>query len=514
MGIMEITTSAAAVERWGMFEVGVRGRTDGNPFTDYAVKGTFRHKNETVEATGFYDGDGVYRVRCMPSFEGEYAFEVSGDAFEGVAAGRFAVTPPSGGNHGPVRVAKTYHFAYEDGTPHYSMGTTCYAWTHQSKALRDKTLESLKNGPFNKIRFCVFPKHYIYNLYDPETFPYKGTPCDCSGLTPENFQYSSDMSGNSWDFTRFNPAHFQRLEYYIAELMKLGVEADIIVMHPYDRWGFSQMTKEQDDLYWNYVVNRFSAYRNVWWSLANEHDFMRNKTIADWERYAAIICRQDPYHHLRSIHNGSTLYDHARPWITHCSYQRVDMYKTAEVTDELRARYQKPVVLDEICYEGNIDPSWGNITGQEMVRRFWEGAMRGGYPGHGETFNREDGVLWWSHGGPLHGESPPRIAFLKKIMEETPGHGLKLATHHAPWGCVSAAPEESGAGGAVEYMICYFGFFRPAFRMFHFDDETSYRAEVIDTWNMTIEDAGVHKGKFRVDLPAREYMAVRIQRAE
>ena len=34
--------------------------------------------------------------------------------------------------------------------------------------------------------------------------------------------------------------------------------------------------------------------------------------------------------------------------------------------------------------------------------------------------------------------------------------------------------------------------------------------EVIDTWNMTIEEAGVFRGKFTVTLPGRPYMAVRL----
>ena len=37
--------------------------------------------------------------------------------------------------------------------------------------------------------------------------------------------------------------------------------------------------------------------------------------------------------------------------------------------------------------------------------------------------------------------------------------------------------------------------------------------EVIDTWNMTIEDRGTAKGRFRVELPGREYMAVRLTEA-
>ena len=60
-------------------------------------------------------------------------------------------------------------------------------------------------------------------------------------------------------------------------------------MHPYDRWGFSDMGKEADDLYWRYCIARFSAYRNLWWSLANEYDLMKAKTLEDWEHYASLL---------------------------------------------------------------------------------------------------------------------------------------------------------------------------------------------------------------------------------
>ena len=42
-----------------------------------------------------------------------------------------------------------------------------------------------------------------------------------------------------------------------------------------------------------------------------------------------------------------------------------------------------------------------------------------------KRFLNKDEILWWSHGGVLHGESPERIKFLKKIMDETPAPGLR-----------------------------------------------------------------------------------------
>lgn len=502
-------------ERWEVFEVSLTGPSWGNPFVEQKISGIFKGKNETVHAEGFYDGNGIYKVRFMPSFTGNYEFEIRSSFSESAARGTFEALPAGKDNHGPVRVVNTYHFAYEDGTPYYSIGTTCYVWELQSDERIAETLETLKNSAFNKIRFCIFPKHYDYNLGEPRSYPYEGTPMDSSVLTKENFgNYCGSPEGNHWDFARFVPEHFRHIEYCIRELGKIQVEADLILMHPYDRWGFSQMTREQDELYWNYVTARFSAYRNVWWSLANEYDLLEKKALDDWEHFAAVLCEKDPYSHLRSIHNCRSFYNYSRPWVTHCSIQRQDIYKTAELANEWRETWKKPVVLDEIAYEGNIQYGWGNITGEEMVRRFWEAVCRGAYPGHGETYMDPEEVLWWSHGGRLRGESWKRFKLLHDIMMETPGIGLMPA--EGEWDEVRAVPEESRRqmGAVKDYYLIYYSFMRPTFRTYHFDDSTKFHLKVIDTWNMTVEDRGIVQGKFRVELPGRQYMAIQLKKAE
>ena len=505
---MDHMAFAPQVEQWDVFEVTVPGFADRNPFTDYQIRGVFCGSHESVSADGFYDGEGVYKVRFMPSFTGRYTFAIDGSFADCRYSGEFTVTPALPGNHGPVHVANTYHLAYADGTPYYSVGTTCYVWTHQAPEMQEKTLATLRKGYFNKIRFCVFPKHYDYNFREPLTYPYVGTPCDSSRINKENFaRYKPDNPENKWDFQRFNPEHFRRFENRIRDLRDLGIEADLIIMHPYDRWGFSTMDAASDDLYWHYVIARFAAYRNVWWSLANEFDLMK-KTLADWERYARIICTKDPYRHLRSIHNCFSFYDYAQPWVTHCSIQRMAVNKIVEKTDEWRLMYKKPVVIDEMCYEGNIDHDWGNITGQELVRRFWETTLRGGYAGHGETYVHPQDLLWWSHGGELHGESPERLRFLHRILSETPGHGLRLCAGESRTAVVDSPQDDR------KYRLVYLGFGQPAFRRFYFDDSHDYAVEVIDTWEMTITPAGVHRGRFRIELPGKPYMAIRITRMD
>ncbi|MBQ7981828.1 MAG: DUF5605 domain-containing protein, partial [Oscillospiraceae bacterium] len=463
----------------------------------------FQSKYENLTVNGFYDGDCIYKVLFMPSYEEDYSFTVSGTFSDTTYSGSFTVTAPEKGNHGPVRVSDKFHFSYEDGTPYYCVGTTCYVWQLQSDELVSTTLETLKKSPFNKIRFCIFPKHYDYNLGEPRSYPYEGTPMDSSVLTKENFmEYTGKTEGNRWDFFCFNPEYFRHIERCITELMNCGIEADLILMHPYDRWGFSKMTAEQDEFYLRYVTARFSAFRNVWWALANEYDILSNKSVDDWERFAEIIMECDPYNHLRSIHNCMGFYDHTRPWITHCSIQRQDLYKSSEFVNEWREKYQKPIVLDEIAYEGNIQHGWGNITAQELVRRFWEAACRGGYGGHGETYICEENVLWWSHGGILRGESGDRIAFMKKIIEQIPSQ--RLNPKYSSWDDVCG---ESADGSCCIY---YYSFMRPSFREYYFDDTTEYSVEVIDTWDMTVTNMGSFKGRFSVPLPSKQYMAVKI----
>ena len=495
--------------RWQMTEIRLNGPCEGNPYTEQHAEAEIISCGEHVHVQGFYDGEGVYLIRFMPIYEGEYQVKVSASFMEPVS-GKIQVLEPEEGNHGPVRVCNNAHFAYEDGTPYYSIGTTCYVWLWQTDELIAQTLETLKNSAFNKIRFCVFPKHYNYNLKEPRSYPYEGTPVDSSGLTPENFNQMNQRSeGNDWDFTRFNPVHFRHLDWCIEQLQELGIEADMILFHPYDRWGFSCMGRENDERYLRYMMARYAAYRNVWWSLANEYDILKDKTIADWEYIAQTIVECDPYRHPRSIHNCWAMYDHNRPWITHCSMQRQETYRTAELTTDWRRQYRKPVVLDEICYEGNIQFGWGNISGQEMVRRFWEAAVRGGYPGHGETYLGHNDVLWWSHGGVLHGESHKRFRFLLDVMKETPGIGLRTSPE-CRWDEVYGIPEDRQLEGT--YFLYYYSFMCPSFRTFRLDENSRYQVTVLDTWEMTREDRGVFSGTFNVELPGKPYMAIQIKK--
>lgn len=506
-------TQPATVEQWGMYEVALPGPTNGNPFLDVTFSAKFTQGTNTIEAPGFYDGDGIYRVRFMPKTTGEWHYRTESSTRKlNHQSGTLTVTTPSAQNHGIVRVAHTFHFAYADGTPYRELGTTCYAWVHQNEKLEEQTLATLADAPFNKLRMCIFPKYYDWNTNDPPMYPFEGVP------------------RTNWDFTHFNPKYFQHIEQRILDLQKLGIEADVILFHPYDEghWGFDRMPSAVDDRYLHYIVARLSAYRNVWWSLANEYDFMKMKKESDFVRFGEIISHEDPYHHLLSIHNGQKIFNNNLPWITHASIQNGSAVEDAGRAVLYRDVYRKPIVFDEVKYEGNLPKRWGNLSAEELVFRFWEGTIAGTYVGHGETFLSPDNVIWWAKGGVLKGESPARLAFLKKILADSPPEGIDP---------IDKWQNPKYGGQPSKYYLIYFGKETPT----NWDlslpkppqgkgqppaDGMKFTADVLDTWNMTITPAGTFtlarkdaysmgdKDGRSITLPGRPYMAIRLKRVE
>jgi len=468
------------VEQWDIFELTLKGPAEGNPFVDVRLSAEFRRGGEVFAPSGFYDGGGEYKVRFMPDAAGEWTYLTKSNRRElDGKKGQFTCTKARGGNHGPVRVHNTFQLAYADGTEHFSVGTTCYAWAHQGDKMETQTLGTLKDAPFNKMRMCVFPKAYSYNNNEPDYYAYEGKP------------------KKDWDFKRFKPAFWHHFEKRVGQLRDMGIEADIIIFHPYDRWGFKSMGHENNLFYLRYLVARLAAYRNVWWSFANEYDLLKWRT-EHWDEYMKLVQQIDPYNHLRGIHNCRGWYDHSKGWVTHCSIQTSNFREAKQYRD----KYKKPVVYDECKYEGNIPQGWGNISAEQMTRNFWMGSLAGCYVGHGETYKHPQDLLWWAKGGVLRGKSPARIQFMKGIVEALPYQQMQPDFSNYPSAYALAKKGE-----------CYLMYFTDTKQAtIDLPGERPYKLDGIDTWGMKILPIGsAGAGKFTFTPPKKDY-AIRLTR--
>ena len=128
---------------------------------------------------------------------------------------------------------------------------------------------------------------------------------------------------------------------------------------------------------------------------------------------------------------------------------------------------------------------------------------------------------WWSKGGTLHGESPARIAFLRKVLEQGPSEGLEP---------IDKWQDVRTAGKKGEYYLIYFGKESPdewafALPATGLTGPVKFQVEVLDTWEMTVTPVqGIFEARpknryvytceegAKIKLPGKPYMALRIRR--
>lgn len=480
-------------------------------WTDIPLSGSFVRGENVYHIRGFYAGNNIYKVRFCTPMSGKWHYEIKGLVNE---KGSFNCVSDDQ-MHGLVQAQDT-HFIYQDGKKYIPFGTTVYALWYQKDSLITQTLDTLRYAPFNKVRICLFPKYFDYNHEEPSLFP---------------FEKNDD---GHWNMHKPNLKFWEHIENIIVKLNQMDIQCDLILFHPYDKWGFAKLSLAEAKTYISYAINRLAAYPNIWWSLANEFDLM-DYTTEDWHEIAKTIHEKDCYHHLLSIHNMLAKWDFSDQYTSHVCLQ----LKNVDEISKIIKQYHKPVVIDECCYEGNIPFEWGNISGFELVNRFWKIYLQGGYCSHGETFESDDNVLWWSKGGTLKGQSPKCIAFLKQIIYELPGNlvftGIDLTSEEAS--AMKNNPPQQWAnssyknlaryvtGKDIEEMLLsariYTGAVKDEAFITYYDrhctcrgemilpDTRTYTIEKIDVWHMTRQKVMEHvNGHITVSLPGREGMAL------
>ena len=336
------------MKQYEMIELSFFGQAPKGSHVDIDLSVVITCGSDTKTVKGFYAGNCQYKVRFLPEKAGIYTYHIHGCIN---VNGTLDVAPADGAHHGVVKTEGT-RFVYADGKAYHPFGTTIYELIFQKDDIIRSTMNSLSKSPFNKVRMFVFPSHSEWDTSEPECFP-----------------FVKDHEGN-WDVHHPCFEFWDALERYLMELDALQIQSDLILFHSYDRWGFNTMTQEQNLVYLDYLLRRLSALPNMWWSLANEYE-LTPKTMEQWEQIECFVADNDPYHHPLSCHNVFRLWDFTRSNVTHASIQS----KMFAKLNLWRKQYQKPIILDECAYEGNLSQIWGCISGREMTSRFWRACV-------------------------------------------------------------------------------------------------------------------------------------------
>jgi hypothetical protein len=213
-------------------DIAPSGPATGNPCLDVTLGATFRQGDGAVKVSGFHDGEATSRIRLMPDRAGDWAWEITGNApaLHG-QKGAVTVGPALPGAHGPG-VADRPDLRHADGAAHIDPGTTAYASNRQSAEMQAQTLAAPAAARFTKILMCAFPRPCRHDGTEPEHYPFALPRKDAS-----RWPASQAGSGRASDFDRPDPAFFRALEGQIRAQAAIGVQANLILMHPHDRRG-------------------------------------------------------------------------------------------------------------------------------------------------------------------------------------------------------------------------------------------------------------------------------------
>jgi len=400
----------------------------------------------SLTVPAFWAGRDLFIVRFGAPKAGRYSYRTvctnPQDAGLHDQKGEFKVAPYKGKNplyrHGRLRVAASRRtLEHEDGTPFFWLGDTwwmslCkrFTWPRDFHAL---DADRVSKG-FNVIQI-------IAGLYpDMPAFDKRG----------------ANEAGFPWDknYTRINPAYFDKADVRIAYLVQSGLLPCIVAC-----WGYFApwMGAEKLKKHWRNLVARYGAYP-VAWCLAGEaampyylstkkdQEVALQKKI--WTELARYVRAIDGYHNPITIHPT----DKGRNQVDDPSVLDFDMMQTghgdrqtlpnhvSSVVESYAREPRMPMFVAETCYEGFGDGSHEEV--QHLM--FWSSVLSGAC---GHTYGA-NGIWQVNTKKKPYGPSPHGLAWGNRPWDEAaqlPGSrhlGIsKRLLERYPWWNLEPHPE-------------------------------------------------------------------------
>jgi len=390
-------TSQQTVERWDTLELTFKSTLPyQNPFQDAWLRASFRHATEaTITVDGFYDGEGTWKVRFMPTQQGRWHFSTQSDddALKGHSGSIECVPPEKPYLRGPL-VPDGFHFRHPDGEWRFLVSTrlSCH---FASPAVWKEVIAFLKEHGINRVLFML-----------PGV---RGT----SGM----------LYGSNGDLDSYNVPNFQKIDSFVDALRKADIIASPYFYYFDDKFQ-RQLTADQDESFLRYCMARFGAYANVMPVLANEVELKyseRRKPHYDlrsheWANRLGILLKELAVFGVPvSVHNPMETYEASSPgffallkdwpfaWTDFMLRQvqvgalgAVDAVaddvpepeygewnargyaRHNQLLIDLR-RYAIPVINEEPGYELGGKKSWDGLASEAFLATAWTATVAGAY---------------------------------------------------------------------------------------------------------------------------------------
>lgn len=80
------------------------------------------------------------------------------------------------------------------------------------------------------------------------------------------------------------------------------------------------------------------------------------------------------------------------------------------------------------------------------------------------------------------------------------------------WDEICVVPEDENLADETGYHLFYYGISRPGFRYYHIDDNNIYTVDIIDTWNMTVENVGSSRDVSELICPQESILRLELRK--
>ena len=333
---------------------------------------------------GFYYGEEQWRLRFSANEKGTWKYVTYSELRElNGKTGAFQVSDSSAEKHGGIIISSRNRrkFSYEDGTSYYPMAYECdwlFALDYHNDENAPKTTHFLDVLEENGCTQIVM-NAYTFDVSWPKDEKLKKYPEHDYGGKLDMFPFLGDNENP--DYSALNPEFFKKLDRTIGLMNDRDIVSHLMIYVWNKLVNWPEMYSEADNMYFDYVVNRYQAFPNI---------------IFDISKEALYYGRADDEYILERIERARKLNAYNRLVTVHdfgfCRRypEKVDFISLQDWTSELYTltkstvnKYKdKPIMnIEHGGYEESPYKVWtGVFTNPEVcLRRNYLIAFGGGY---------------------------------------------------------------------------------------------------------------------------------------
>ncbi|MEZ6136741.1 MAG: DUF5060 domain-containing protein [Pirellulaceae bacterium] len=372
-------------EQWDVTDVVFHSDGSSVAGLKQTFSATFSHETaDSISVDGFYDGESDYVIRFTPPASGKWTFITQSSLAElNDHQGTLNATPAVDGRKGGVLVnpASPRSFIHENGDRYYPIAFEVdWLFALDAENADDipetrKIVDGIAENGFNQVVMNVFAYDVNwkkderldpqFDYGSPQVFPFLGTN--------ENPDYSA-----------LQIQYFQRLDRVIDYLDKQGIVAHLMIYVWNKGVAWPPANSAGDNLYFDYVTNRYQAFPNLVWDISKEALGYGHTDVEYITSRIERLRKNDAYDRLITVHD----YGYCRKFPEQVDFVSVQLWKSelyGVMRDVCKAISGKPILnIEHGGYErGPYVVFTGNYTSPEVcLERAYQCVFAGTFPTH------------------------------------------------------------------------------------------------------------------------------------